>query len=170
MINANVLVGALKCQLSSFQTLARAWHVLLCAQYKPSCTHVDSPHSRTRSSLTCSHENFYFCQSWGGACCFNCNIKCHWLFPFSRSQYWTPVIRWFIIHLTWDIASSVDQIHVMLCGYRYICAFAAHTSYQKRLNKVLSFVVMDCYASKDFLCISRHATVCCVWNNVCACV
>ncbi len=38
---------------------------------------------------------------------------------------------------------------------------AAHTSYQKRFNKVLSFVVMG--ASKDCLCIS----LCRVWNNVC---
>ncbi len=38
---------------------------------------------------------------------------------------------------------------------------AAHTSYQKRLNKVLSFVVMG--ESKDFLCIS----LCRVWTNVC---
>ncbi len=41
-------------------------------------------------------------------------------------------------------------------------AFAAHTSYQKRFNKVLSFVVMG--VSKDFLCISP---LCSVWNNVC---
>ncbi len=43
-------------------------------------------------------------------------------------------------------------------------AFAAHTSYQKRFNKVWSFVVMDyglCYVSKDFLCVSR---LCRVWN------
>ncbi len=43
-------------------------------------------------------------------------------------------------------------------------AIAVHTSYQKRLNKVLSFVVMDyglCYVSKDFLCFSW---LCCVWN------
>ncbi len=39
--------------------------------------------------------------------------------------------------------------------------FAAHTSYQKRLNKVMSFIVIG--ASKDFLCIS----LCRVWTNVC---
>ncbi len=37
--------------------------------------------------------------------------------------------------------------------------FTAHASYQKRFNKVLSFVVIG--GSNDFLCISR---LCCVWN------
>ncbi len=48
-------------------------------------------------------------------------------------------------------------------------AFAVFTSYQKRLNKVLSFVVMDyglCYVFKDFLCISQLSCMKCV----CMCV
>ncbi len=77
---------------SSFQTLARVC-LVLCAQYKPSRAHDHSPHARTRSSLTCSCEHFYICQSWGGACWFNCYLKCHWLFPFSGRQYWMPAIR-----------------------------------------------------------------------------
>ncbi len=62
---------------SSFQTLAGAW-----------------------SFFTCSRDHFYFCRS---ACWFNCYLKCHWLFTFSGSQYWTPVVRWFMIRLTWPM-------------------------------------------------------------------
>ncbi len=50
-----------------------------------------------------------------------------------------------------------DKTSVPDRNYCQKCLRLQHTSYQKRFNKVLSFVVMG--ASEDFLCISRLCRV-----------